>query len=215
MWKKSHKHLSWLSVRAPSAPLPCSPLLSLHFRAVNIHGCSSHFWPLVRYGIVLHGLPKKKQLDLSRQGRAFRSWEQSEPWQHSRYPSWGSCALNYRSTHWALCMQQPLPSAAILGNATVWQLAVCCCAPKLQKLLCTEVTGPFFSQLRNLRNFSYLLANSWYDYSVFMTSYYDLCSFFLRFSPFSSSCFIPLTDYQGLFSDHSYIFLHFTINLNI
>lgn len=58
-------------------------------------------------------------------------------------------------------------------------------------------------------------ANFLCDYSMFMSSYHSLCSFFLGFSPFSLSYFIPLTGYQGLFSDHSYVFLHFIIYLNI
>lgn len=44
-----------------------------------------------------------------------------------------------------------------------------------------------------------------------ITTVFFVLFFSLRFSPFSLSYFISLTDYQGLFSDHSYIFLHFII----
>lgn len=214
VWKKSHKHISRLSVQTPSTALPCSPLLSLRFRAVNIHACSSlHFWPLDRYGIVLHGLPKKLHLGLSRQKRAFRSWEGSEPWRH---PPWGSYPLNYPSTRWTFGMQQPLPSTAALRNGTPWQLAVCCSGLQLQNLPYTAVTVPSFflteeweKLLLALRKI--LIRLLWFY--VFLSC--SLLFFSLEFSSFSLFYFIPLTDYQGLFSDYSWIFLHFITYLNI
>lgn len=44
---------------------------------------------------------------------------------------------------WALSIQQPLPSTAILGNDILLWRAVCCSGPELPELLFTEVTGPF------------------------------------------------------------------------
>lgn len=140
-------------------PFHTSPMLSTPFSAFQScqHACLLR--PLLLAISVLQDCftwtAGKKLFDLSREGRAFRSWGLSEPWQHSRHPPWAH-------THW---IHTPSPSCAAsstkhchLRECHTPGPGVCWNGPKLLQLLCTEFKDPLFSYMRNVSKVFCLLA---------------------------------------------------------